>query len=257
MDNLEKQGPQRRIAQSLGVTFIVLVTLVVGCLSFYHLLAVPKFDSTVDKSFAYSEALSFAGVLVTILAFVSAFYILLLAIDAFKISSDVAKNAYSIRENGMLAKGLQTDISQLQKRIEIEEDRLAQLRSDASLSSDIFRELNGAADETADLLRLLDRTSRALELSASDRSNKDPTVLHRLSKHAVAIRLKVPSLSERNASRQARITILSQLVSEPTEADQSIIGRAEFLLRAEASSGDLVAISLLEKYELLKSRNTN
>lgn len=62
------------------------------------------------------DALSFAGVMITIIAFVSAFYVLLLAIDAFKISSDVAKNTEYIEKN--LA-----DIKNLKKKLMMQNTR--------------------------------------------------------------------------------------------------------------------------------------
>ncbi|MEP1934968.1 MAG: hypothetical protein ABJJ37_27150 [Roseibium sp.] len=247
--NLSSQkSTLRRVFLSAGVTFIVFSAIVSGVLITYHFFIVPRMGSPLNGDVTSVEALSFAGVMVTILAFVSGFYILLLAIDAFKISSDVSKNSESIRENLELVASIKSGISSIKERIDSEEKRLELLRSDASLSSDIFRELNSAADDTTDLLHLLDRTSRALELSAESQFDSSGNVSRKLVKHAEAIRNKLPLLSDRNSSRQARIMLLGRLASEPIEIDAKALERAYFSLSAHAEQGDVLAKSLLEKY---------
>lgn len=237
----EHASSLRRVVQSVGISLTICTAIVFGGLSFYHLKIVPALTPPLPGAVTFSETLNFAGIMVTVLAFVSAFYILLLAVDAFKISSDVSKNAYSIRENHGLLENLRT-------RIEMEEERLALLKADASLSSDIFRELNSAADDTAEFLRLLDRSSRALELAASSQGDPNPDIVRRISEHAKAIRSKVPGLSERNTARQARISVLSQMASEPAYIDDLALKRALFILRAEADLGEEASQGILSRY---------
>lgn len=250
--NDDNEGVLRRVLRSSGIAVIIISSVVAGCWIFFRLWIEPIYAESANPAYSFSEGIGFAGVLITILAFISAFYILLLAIDAFKISADVAKNADSIKSNMEMAESLKEQISALSARVADEEERLALLRADAVLSSDIFREINESSDDTSEVLRLLDRIGRALELSAKAHIDPDEEVVRRILAYATGMKSKIPPLIENNVARQARISVLSQLVSEPVATEDRVLQRALFLLREEAGAGDASAKSLIERFEAVK-----
>lgn len=239
----------RRTLQSGGIALVILVGMLLGGAAISGVFEAGASDHTTTTFPSMVDALSFAGVMITIIAFVSAFYVLLLAIDAFKISSDVAKNTEYIEKNLADIKNLKKEINDAEYKIINMKDDYDLIQKDIHISSDILQELNESSTETDKLVLLIDRITRSLEF-ITNATKHDQERSHVIaSKYALSVRSKLPEFSKRNMLRQARITILSQLVSDPSIVDRRTLNRAVVLMREEANNGDQAAKRLIEKIE--------
>lgn len=77
----------------VAVAFIAYVVSIT-CIRFGHCIEIQE-----ERGITNIEALSFVGVLITVLALVAAFAIVVMAIDAFAISNTVNENSSKVREN--------------------------------------------------------------------------------------------------------------------------------------------------------------
>ncbi|MEL6171314.1 MAG: hypothetical protein AAFR02_04780 [Pseudomonadota bacterium] len=195
-----------------------------------------------DAGPSLNDAFNFAGVVITILAFVSAFYILLLAIDAFKISAMVYKNEDTINGNAQKIENVITPkLTEVEKRISAEEERLGKLDTDSTLASAIFAEMYHRSEDSRALFDVISGLSRACELGLDAK----PDVARNYIK---SVRDELSELTARDLGRQSRTLIQAQTFSNAVEADPMAIDTALEEVRTLAESGDAQAAEILAKF---------
>jgi len=175
----------------------------------------------------WGEAFGFAGVIVTILAFVGAFFILFTALDAFAVSKETVKNRALVEENRHLV-NTQAETS---KRLRTQLDEFKQTTIDIHRQLLIFqsfvREFGAFnVDFTTNLNSQIDFLADRLEASAE----------------IAAVRG-----SRQNQLRgMARLDALSFLASDEPESTENDRGGAAFVeLLESARSGDRIDRSIL------------
>ncbi len=235
----------------LVVVFGSVVGGVVGCLVFFWWW--PNVTNVPLTAVNLSETLNFAGVMITILAFVSAFYILVVAIDAFKISSDIAENRQFIDDNNSRLDKLEHSLGQEERRLQVLQDQATDLRNEAQLSADILHELNTAEEDTRKMLRRFERTHSALAAICDSLETNDAEDLARAKAYTSMVGDQLSELIDDNEHRRARIVLLASMVSGDLPGLACVEDHHIQALRSEAEGGGPQATradAVLTKYSV-------
>lgn len=113
------------------------------------------------------DLFSYAGILITILAFIAAFFILFMAFDAFQVSKDIEKNKETLRENKRLISDHRDELGEISSNIvRLKDEGLRQQRL-VSLNGLFIGELSGLEGELAVL-----KTKVNLLLSKAELADK-------------------------------------------------------------------------------------
>lgn len=116
------------------------------------------------------ELFSYAGILITILAFLAAFFILFMAFDAFAVSKAIERNKESLQKNQAIIKNQKKNMKRLGEGFLILEEESKNQHRMVSLNGLFIRELAGFQKEFSLLETKFDVL--ASHMSASDELNK-------------------------------------------------------------------------------------
>ena len=242
-----------RFAISSGRSLVVIISAmvggIIGCFIFlWWWQSVAIFP---HAPVHVSEALNFAGVMITILAFVSTFYILVVAIDAFKISSDIAENRKFIDDNRVRLEDFENRLRAEEKRLADLQREAGALRNEAQLSADILQELNTAEEDTRKILRRFERTHSALDALCDFAADGNLKSAKKAKAYTEKLGEQLSGLIDDNDHRRARIVLLASMVAGDLPSGVHVRDFHVQAVRAEAAGDGLHAqraAAVLAKY---------
>lgn len=208
-----------------------------------------------------SEALNFAGVMITIMAFVSAFYILVIAIDTFKISSDITENRKYIEANSSRLVNFESRLSEDEQRLETLRFEAIKLRADAQLTADIIQEISAIDEDARKNLRRIERLHSALSLICDIVAGEGQGKVNAARAYTVKAGERLSELIDSNDHRRARVVLLSQMVGGDLPSGVRVLDYHVQAVRAEAEGegpNARRATAVLDKYNAwLNRKNTD
>ena len=123
-----------------------------------------------------TEALSFAGTIVTVLAFVAAFFILLMAIDAFAVSNTVAANASKVKDNTLKIEEIEGSAKNLFELTADIETEIRKHEEKSAQASKFFESLELFVEEIDDAYSSEDQIHFVLEVMAKRFDLDEPLI---------------------------------------------------------------------------------
>lgn len=175
------------------------------------------------------DAFGYAGALVTVMAFVAAFAIVLMTIDALHISSTVHQNARQVGDN-------QERLKEIEKGLTASEDSLVKIRSFLTVLEVFVEEIDRSSDQEDDLYFAFEVLQEKVQLENG-------------------VREKLLKGRESLGRRRARLNAIRSVVSKMYGEDVSaVVARVFPELVAASQDGDAPskqALMLLDSNELL------